>query len=124
VPRRRGRFVTKYIPPAETLSDSVLCSCALEFRAETLSRIPRLKRSVRRRSIVCMNDDPLRIREIQDQNDRGFFCADLRSTPAFPARCAGRGEVPHGEEERFLSPQADPFTGVKGEEKVGLLRSE
>jgi hypothetical protein len=26
--------------------------------------------------------------------------------------------------ERFLSTQADPFTGVKGEEKVGLLRSE
>ncbi len=25
-------------------------------------------------------------------------------------------------EERFLSAQADPFTGVKGEEKVGLLR--
>jgi hypothetical protein len=28
------------------------------------------------------------------------------------------------EAERFLSAQADPFTGVKGEEKVGLLRSE
>jgi hypothetical protein len=28
------------------------------------------------------------------------------------------------EEERFLSTQADPFTGVKGEEKVGLLRSK
>jgi hypothetical protein len=28
------------------------------------------------------------------------------------------------EEERFLSAQADPFTGVKGEEEVGLLRSK
>jgi hypothetical protein len=27
-------------------------------------------------------------------------------------------------EERFLSTQADPFTGVKGKEKVGLLRSK
>ena len=27
-------------------------------------------------------------------------------------------------EERFLSAQDDPFTGAKGEEKVGLLRSE
>jgi hypothetical protein len=29
-----------------------------------------------------------------------------------------------GEEERFLSAQADPFAGAKGEEKVGLLRSK
>jgi hypothetical protein len=28
------------------------------------------------------------------------------------------------EEERFLSSQADAFTGVKAEEKIGLLRSE
>jgi hypothetical protein len=28
------------------------------------------------------------------------------------------------EEERFLSAQADPFTGVKGKEKIGLLRSK
>jgi hypothetical protein len=27
-------------------------------------------------------------------------------------------------EERFLSAQADPFAGAKGEEKVGLLRSK
>jgi hypothetical protein len=27
-------------------------------------------------------------------------------------------------EERFLSTQADPFTGVKGEEKLGPLRSK
>ena len=27
-------------------------------------------------------------------------------------------------EERFLSAQADPFTGVKGQEKIGLLRSK
>jgi hypothetical protein len=26
------------------------------------------------------------------------------------------------DEERFLSAQGDPFTGVKGEENVGLLR--
>jgi len=40
----------------------------------------------------------------------------------------GRRPTQQGEmdrrEERFLSAQADPFTGVKGEEKVGLLRSE
>jgi hypothetical protein len=36
---------------------------------------------------------------------------------------AGAGEM-SAREERFLSAQADPFTGVKGEEKIGLLRSE
>ncbi len=37
----------------------------------------------------------------------------------------GKGEG-RGEEsaERFLSARADPFTGLKGEEKVGLLRSK
>jgi hypothetical protein len=28
------------------------------------------------------------------------------------------------DEERLLSAQADPFTGVKGKENVGLFRSE
>jgi hypothetical protein len=32
--------------------------------------------------------------------------------------------IPKKRRSRFLSEQADPFTGVKGEEKVGLLRSE
>jgi hypothetical protein len=27
-------------------------------------------------------------------------------------------------EERFLSAQADPFAGAKGQEKIGLLRSK
>ena len=33
-------------------------------------------------------------------------------------------EFRKGREERFLSSQADPFTGVNGEEKIGLLRSK
>jgi hypothetical protein len=40
----------------------------------------------------------------------------------------GRGpqeeERREASEERFLSAQADPFAGVKGKEKVGLLRSK
>jgi hypothetical protein len=39
-------------------------------------------------------------------------------------RDAWDGEKLGWSEERFLSTQADRFTGVKGEEKVGLLRSE
>jgi len=41
---------------------------------------------------------------------RGFFRAEV----------VGRGKKP----ERFLSAQADPSQELKGEEKVGLLRSE
>ncbi len=52
------RFVSKYIPPAERLTDSVPCPGAVEFRTETLSGIARLRRSVRRRSIGYMEDNP------------------------------------------------------------------
>jgi hypothetical protein len=34
-----------------------------------------------------------------------------------------RGVLATKDAERFLSAQADPFAGAKGEEKVGLLRS-
>ncbi len=34
------------------------------------------------------------------------------------------GVMKRKKEERFLTSAVDPFTGVKGEEKVGLLRSE
>jgi hypothetical protein len=42
------------------------------------------------------------------------------------AKLENRGQkLEIGREKRDSSPpQADPFTGVKGEEKVGLLRSE
>jgi len=71
VPRLTGRFVAKYIPPAETLTDSVPCPGALEFRTDTLSGMASLSRSVRRRSIGRMEDNPQEQRELQDQNDIG-----------------------------------------------------
>jgi hypothetical protein len=39
-------------------------------------------------------------------------------------RMEGETVASRRREERFLSAQADPFAGAKGEEKVGLLRSE
>src|SRR4029077_9572566 len=88
VPLLRGSFVAKYIPPAETLTDSVPCSGALEFRTDTLSGMASLRRSVRRRSIGSMEDNPPQIRESQCQNDTGGKKrgTDVKPLPACPSR--------------------------------------